>query len=85
MECDKRDIGELERAQLERRVARDDVELDLSGEPLLLELSGDQARGEGRGVERDLQLARKIGDRADMVLVTMGQDDAGQPAPAGSR
>src|SRR6185295_8551800 len=59
--------------------ALDDVELDLTGQPLLLELAGNQAGGEGRRVERTLELVGEIGKRADMVFVPVGEDDPGQP------
>ena len=55
----QRDIGELERAELETAAALDDVELDLTGEPLLLELAGDQAGGERRCVKRRLRSAAR--------------------------
>ena len=68
-----------------RPVALDDVELDLAGQPLFLELAGDQAGGERRRVERHLQVGGEIGDRADMVLMAVGQDDADQVARAAPR
>ena len=40
----QRDEADLERAELDAPAALDDVELDLAGQPLLLELAGDQAR-----------------------------------------
>jgi hypothetical protein len=43
----ERDIGQLERTDLEARVARDDVELHLPGEPLLLQLFGNQTAVNG--------------------------------------
>ena len=75
----KRDEADLERPQLDGAAAFDDVELDQAGQPFLLELSGDQPGGEGRRVERRLQLLREIGQGADMVLVAVGQDDPGEP------
>ncbi len=59
--------------------ALDDVELDLSGQPFFLELSGNQPRGERSGIERAFKLFGEIGQRADMILMTMGQNDAGKP------
>ena len=56
----------------------DDVQLDLAGQPLLLELAGDQAGGERRRVERHAEIGGEIGDRADMVLMAVGEDDAEQ-------
>ena len=85
IECDKRDEGHPERAELDRPAALDDVELDLAGQPLLLELAGDQPGGERRREQRHLQFLGEIGQRADMVLVAVGQDDPGQPLAAASR
>ena len=85
IECDERDEGDPERAELDASAALDDVELDLAGEPLFLELAGDQPGGERRGVKRRLQLLGEIGQRADMVLVPVRQDDAGEPVLLASR
>ena len=75
----QRDEADLERPELDASAALDDVELDLAGQPFLLELAGDQAGGERRRKQRALQLLGEIGQRADMVLVAVGQDDPGQP------
>ena len=74
----ERDIGDPERVEVDRAAALDDVQLDLAGQPLLLQLAGDQAGGERRRVERHLQVGGEIGQRADMVLMPVGQDDADQ-------
>jgi hypothetical protein len=63
----------------------DDVELHLAGQPLLLQLAGDQAGGEGSRVERHLQIGGEIGKRADMVLMAVGQDDPEQVGRAAPR
>ena len=75
----QRDEADPERPQLDAPAALDDVELHLSGEPLFLELAGDQAGGERRREQRRLQLLGEIGQRADMILVAVSQDDAGEP------
>ena len=42
-------------------------------------LPGDQAGGEGSREERAFELLREIGQSADMVLVTVSQDDSREP------
>src|SRR4029079_16884898 len=75
--------GHLERSDIERRIPVDNVQLYLSGKALLLQLFGDEPGSEWRGVERRLQFACEIGDRADMILVTVRQNDARQPVLPG--
>ena len=58
--------------------ALDDVERDMAGQPLFLELAGDQPGGERRRVERHLEVVGEVGKRADMVLVAVGEDDPGE-------
>ena len=48
-------------------------------EPLFLELSGDQPGGERSGEQRRFEIVGKIGQRADMVLVPVGQDNPREP------
>ena len=79
IECDSATKLTLNGPELDAPAALDDVELDLAGQPLLLELAGDQPGGERRRVERRLQLLGEIGQRADMILVAVGQDDPEQP------
>ncbi len=74
----ERHVADAERAELERSAELDDVELDLAGDPFLLQLVGDQAGGEGRGVERHAEIGGHIGNRADMILMAVGEDDAEQ-------
>ena len=74
----ERDVAEAERAEPEIALHLDRVELDLAGQPLLLELAGDQAGGERRRVERHAEIVGEIGDGADMVLMAVGEDDAEQ-------
>ena len=69
---------EAERPELETAAALDDVELDPVGDALLLELAADQPGGERRRVERHAEIVGEIGQRADMVLMAVGQDDAEQ-------
>ena len=79
------DIGQLERADLEARIAGDDVQLHLPGEPLLLQLLCDQPRGErasrraapsGRPTGRE---SRRYGPHA------RGSGRSRQGGPAASR
>src|SRR3546814_6919134 len=53
-------------------LAQRDVVLD----SLLLQLAADQAGGERRRVDRHAEIEREIGQRPDMVLVPVGDDDA---------
>src|SRR5256885_101720 len=75
----KRDKANAERPELNRSTAFDDIELHMPGEPFFLELAGDQPGGERRREERALQLFGKVGKRADMVLMAVGQDDPREP------
>ena len=75
----QRDEADLERAELNAPAALDDVELDPSGQPLFLELAGDQPCGERRREQRRLQLFGEVGQRPDMVLMAVRQDDPDQP------
>ena len=67
-----------ERVEVDAAGERDLVDLDLPRQSFRLELFLDQPGGEGRGVKRHLQFVGEIGNGADMILVTMGQDDADQ-------
>ena len=60
----------------------DDVELDFAQQPRFLELARNEVGGERRGVERNAQFTREIGDGADVVLVRVGEHDAEQVARA---
>ena len=73
-----RGVAELEVAERQRPAHRDDVELDLLVDALLDQLAADEAGGERRRVQRHAEVGGEIGDRADMVLVAMRQDDAEQ-------
>ena len=48
----QRDEADAERPELDRPAALDDIELHLAGQPLFLELAGDQPGGERRREER---------------------------------
>ena len=85
IECDSATKRTLNGPSSMAAAAFDDVELDLAGQPLLLELPGDQSGGERRRVERRLQLLGEVGQGADMVLVAVGQDDPGEPLLLASR
>src|SRR5439155_14999648 len=74
----QRDEADPEWAELDASAALDDIELHVTGEPLLFELAGDQARRERRREQRRFQLLGEIGQRADMVLVTMSKHDPGK-------
>jgi hypothetical protein len=53
------------------------VERDAVGEAVLAQLDGDQAGGEAGGPDRrEVQLRQDVGQRADVVLVPVGNDDA---------
>ena len=73
----ERDEADAKRSELDASAALDDVELHLAGKPFFLELAGDQARGERRREQRALELLGEIRQRTDMVLVPVGEDDAG--------
>ncbi len=74
----ERNVAKAERAEAEIPFHLDGVDLHLLGQPLLLELAGDQAGGERGRVERNAEIEREIGDRADMVLMAVGQHHAEQ-------
>ena len=75
----QRDKAHPERPQLDAPAALDDIELYVTGEPFLLEFAGDQPGGERGREQRTLQLLGEIGERADMVLMPVGQDDPREP------
>src|SRR5262245_22512729 len=75
----QRDEAHPERPQIDASAALDDVEPDLTGQAFLLELAGDEAGCERRRIERTFELLGEIWQRADMVLVTVRQDDPRQP------
>src|ERR1044072_2969404 len=77
----ERDVGQLERSDLEARVARNDVELHLSGKSLLLKLLPDQPLSERRGVNRRLEVGRQVRDRTDVILMPVREDDSRELIP----
>ena len=74
----ERHQSDTERADAELRIDIDNLQLDLFLQPFLGELVRDQAGGEAIGVERYAEVGGEIGNRADMILVPMGQDDTEQ-------
>jgi hypothetical protein len=74
----ERDVAEAERPEPEIALHLDCVELHLPGQPLLLQLAGDQPGGERRRVERHAEIVGEIRNGADMVLMAVGEDDAEQ-------
>ncbi len=73
---------ELERPDPERAAERDLGDRHGVHQPCFPELAAQDRGGEGRGVDRRLQSRPKIGHRAEMVLVGMGQHDAREVGPA---
>ena len=72
----QRDQLQLERAELDRAAQRHLGDLRLVQQAGLAQLLAQQEGGEGRGVDRRLQPRPQPGDRADVVLVGVGQHDA---------
>ena len=73
-------VNELdaETAQLDGVARADMVQLDLLGHLVLGELGLDDAAGQARCVNRCVALTQHIRDRADVVLVAVGDDVAAQ-------
>ena len=75
----QREVGDGEWAKLNFTVIFfDDDDLDLAEQPGLFQLARDQIGGERRRIKRHAQLAREIGNRADVILVRVRKDDADQ-------
>jgi hypothetical protein len=74
----ERHRSDLERPEVEHVARMDEPQLDLAGQPLLLQLVGDQPGGERRRVERHLEVGGKVGNGADVILMAMGQDQRDQ-------
>ena len=74
----ERHVAEAEGPEPKAAPGLDDVKRNLVAQSLLVELAADQAGGEARGVERHAEIGGEIGDRADMILVAVGQHDAEQ-------
>ena len=72
----ERDQPDRKGLEIDAAVVRDDVELDLTFEPLLLQFLGNDARREPVGIDRHLEIGREIRDGADMILMRVGEDDA---------
>ncbi len=71
----QRHVSDTERSELELFQIIHHVEPDLPGDPGLIKLGPDQPRGERGCVHWHAQFQREIRDRADMVLMSVGQDD----------
>ncbi len=69
---------QAERPELERLASGDHVQRDACGIALLLQLAADEPGGERRGIQRHTQILGQIGQRADMILMSMGEHDAEQ-------
>src|SRR3546814_10549176 len=67
--------GAVEHAERERLTGLDHAQRDVVLDSLLLQLAADQAGGERRRVDRHAEIEREIGQRPDMVLVPVGDDD----------
>jgi hypothetical protein len=77
----ERHEAEAERPQLERLVGADDMERHAGRNALLFQLAAHQPGREGRRVQRHAQVLGKVRQRADMVLVTVSDDDPDQAVP----
>ena len=72
----ERDIGHLERADLEAAViVGNGVELHLAQHARLFQLPTDQFHRERRRIDGHTEVGREVRDRADMVFMRMGQHD----------
>ena len=74
----KRHIAETERTEIEAAFILDHMQLHILAEAFFFQLHADQARREGRGIQRHAKIGGQIGDGADMIFMPMGQDDAEQ-------
>ena len=73
-----RDVKELhlERAELDYVFGLHGVELRLIQQSMLLELVANQSHREAAAVDRHVQIGKYEGQRANVVLMTMGEEDA---------
>jgi len=76
-----RQIAKTERPEIETACIGDDVERDFPLETDLFQLAADQPGGKWRREQGNIQVGGEIGNRADMILVTMGQHDTEQVLP----
>ena len=67
---------DVERADLEPRARLDDPDRNLRRARLAEPARFGEAGGEGRRIDLDAEARPQLGQRADMVLVRMGDDDA---------
>ena len=82
-----RDRNELqiERADIEAPVERHLLDRQLQLAAVLGELGFQHRRGEGSCIDRRLQPRPQLDDRAEMVLVRVGEHEAGERRPAPPR
>ena len=80
IECATEHELDVERPDVEARAERHLLDRDLRRARLACELGLEQRRGERRRVDRHLQLRPEVHQRAEMVLVGVGEDDAGEVA-----
>ena len=65
-----------ERAKLQHVVRCDGVELGVVEQPVLPQLDLSQPQRQASAEHRDIELLQHIGQRADVILVAVGQEDA---------
>jgi hypothetical protein len=73
-----RHVFEVEGPELQALARLDLVQVDLRGVGLAEAAGFEQADGEARGIDRHLQAGPQLGQRADVVLVGVGDEDAQQ-------
>jgi len=74
---------DTERADRDAVSRADHPEVGRFGEPVLAQSLRDERQGQGRAVHGHRQIAQQVRERADVVLVAVGQDDGAEGlAPA---
>ena len=78
-----RDVDELDRERVERQPAaeRHDIDRDFRRAGLGQAAGLEQRRRKRRGVERHIEARPQVDERAHMVLVAVGEDEADDVAP----
>ncbi len=74
----ERDQLDIEGADIAAARHRDDRDRRLRSKPDLGQLAAQDRGGEGCCVKRTAEARPQIGDRADMIFMGMGEDDADQ-------
>src|SRR5438270_2854013 len=72
----QRDETDPEGPELDASAALNHIQLHLPGEPLLVELAGDEPGSERRREQGRTELLREVGKSTDMNLMAMRQDNA---------